>query len=158
MTRITAPGCGNHVRRNNAPPSTLLRWCKFNFVGGIGIGVQFAALFLLKGVLHLNYLAATAMAVEAAVVHNFVWHEHFTWADRTTPGGTKSNPLQRRSLPRLLRFHFSNGAVSILGNLALMKVLVGQAHMNYLVANAIAISICSLANFLMSDAWVFEQK
>jgi len=98
MTRITDPRCGNHERRNNAPPSTLLRWCKFNFVGGIGIGVQFAALFLLKGVLHLNYLAATAIAVEAAVVHNFVWHEHFTWADRTTferpkPGGTKARAV-----------------------------------------------------------------
>ena len=39
-----------------------------------------------------------------------------------------------------------------------MKMLVGQAHMNYLVSNAIAITICSLANFLMSNAWVFEQE
>ena len=28
---------------NNVPPSTLMRWCKFNLVGGIGIAVQFAA-------------------------------------------------------------------------------------------------------------------
>jgi putative flippase GtrA len=152
MKRISSSKRGDHT-----PPSSLRRWCKFNFVGGIGIGVQFAALFLLKGVLHFNYLAATATAVEAAVLHNFIWHQHFTWSDRTTRGRMKSNPLQRRSLPRLLRFHLSNGAVSILGNLALMKALVGQAHVNYLVANAIAITICSLANFLMSDGWVFEQ-
>jgi putative flippase GtrA len=128
-------------------------------VGGIGIGVQFAALFLLKGVLHFNYLAATAMAVEAAVLHNFVWHVQFTWSDRTNACGTKQNRLAlrwRRSWQRLLRFHLSNGAVSILGNLALMKVLVGQAHMNYLLANAIAITLCSAANFLMSDIWVFD--
>src|SRR5579864_7647301 len=166
MRSITASASGNHVRGNNAPPSTLMRWCKFNFVGGIGIGVQFAALFLLTGMLHCNYLAATALAVEVAVLHNFVWHEHFTWSDRTTfdrtnPCGTKQNnrrPSWRRSLPRLLRFHLSNGTVSILGNLALMKLLVGQAHMNYLVANAIAITICSLANFLMSDTWVFQRE
>ena len=133
MTRITAPACENRVRRNNALPSTLLRWCKFNFVGGIGIGVQFAALFLLKGVLHMNYLAATAMAVEAAVLHNFVWHERFTWADRTKLSDGENRAKQRR-VARLLRFHLSNGAVSIVGNVALMKVLVGQAHMNYLVA------------------------
>src|SRR5437016_606133 len=78
-------------------PSTLLRWCKFNIVGGIGILVQFAALFLLKSVLHFNYLAATAIAVEAAVVHNFVWHEQFTWADRVQCSWP-------HSLPRLLRF------------------------------------------------------
>jgi putative flippase GtrA len=61
-------------------------------------------------------------------------------------------------LRRLLRFNLTNGAVSILGNLALMKVMVGQGHMNYLLANAIAIALCSLANFLVSDGWVFERE
>jgi putative flippase GtrA len=136
-------------------PSTLLRWFKFNFVGGIGIGVQFAALFLLRSVLNFDYLVATAIAVEAAVVHNFVWHEQFTWVDRVNPNRIQ---LQwRRSLPRLLRFNLTTGVVSILGNLALMKVMVGQGHMNYLLANAIAIVLCSLANFLVSEEWVFEK-
>ena len=132
-------------------PSTLVRWCKFNVVGGIGILVQFAALFLLKSILHFNYLAATAIAVEAAVVHNFVWHEQFTWADRVQPSWS-------RSLPRLLRFNLTNGAVSILGNLALMRVMVGVGHVNYLLANGIAIVLCSVANFLVSETWVFEQE
>jgi len=170
MRSITASASGNHVRGNNVPPSTLLRWCKFNFVGGIGIGVQFSALFLLKSLLHFNYMAATAIAVEAAVLHNFVWHEHFTWADRTTvdrttSGGNKLRgtswsrlqPSRRGVLGRFLRFHLANGAVSVLGNLALMKVMVGQGHMNYLLANAIAITLCSAANFLVSETWVFEQ-
>ncbi|HEV3511285.1 MAG TPA: GtrA family protein, partial [Candidatus Sulfotelmatobacter sp.] len=61
-----------------AETSIFVRWCKFNFVGGIGIGVQFAALFFLRSILNFNYLLATAIAVEAAVVHNFVWHEQFT--------------------------------------------------------------------------------
>jgi putative flippase GtrA len=136
-------------------PSTLERWLKFNLVGGMGIAVQFAALFLLKSVLHFNYLAATAIAVEAAVVHNFVWHEQFTWADRTSSDRAAS---WRRSLPRLVRFNLTNGAVSILGNLALMKVMAGLGHMNYLLANAIAIALCSLANFLVSETWVFEKQ
>ena len=127
----------------------LKRWLKFNFVGAIGIGVQFAALFLLKGLFHVDYLVATAIAVEAAVVHNFFWHEQFTWADRISlswPG----------SIRRFLRFNLTTGAVSILGNLALMRLMVGEGHMNYLVANAIAIALCSIANFLISDEWVFE--
>lgn len=147
----TANSCGR-----DASPSKLVRWCKFNFVGGIGIGVQFAALFLLKSVLQFNYLAATAIAVEAAVVHNFVWHEQFTWVDRMQ--SDSAEPRWRRSLPRLMRFNLTNGAVSILGNLALMKVMVGQSHMNYLLANAIAITLCSLANFLVSETWVFEEN
>jgi len=129
--------------------NTLVRWLKFNFVGGIGIAVQFAALFLLKTVFHFHYLFATAVAVEAAVVHNFVWHEQFTWVDRT-------QPCWRRSLRRLARFNLTAGAVSILGNLTLMRLLVDLGHVNYLLANAIAIALCSLANFLVSDRWVFE--
>jgi putative flippase GtrA len=144
-------------REDHAPPSKLLRWCKFNFVGGIGIGVQFAALFLVKSVMHFNYLAATAIAVEAAVVHNFVWHEQFTWLDRTKTGDS-FEARWRRSLPRLVRFNLTNGGVSILGNLALMKVMVGEGHMNYLLANGIAITLCSLANFLVSETWVFEDR
>lgn len=138
---------GTEADREKSPP-TLIRWLKFNFVGGIGIVVQFGALFLLKGVLHFPYLVATAIAVEAAVVHNFIWHEQFTWADRIkTP---------RYSISRFMRFQVANGAVSLLGNLALMKVMVGLGNMNYLIANAIAILLCSVANFLVSDQWVFE--
>jgi putative flippase GtrA len=37
-----------------------------------------------------------------------------------------------------------------------MKVMVGFGNMNYLVANGIAIALCSVANFLVSDTWVFE--
>jgi putative flippase GtrA len=133
-----------------------MRWCKFNFVGGIGVLEQFAALFLLKSVLHFNYLAATAIAVELTVVHNFVWHERFTWVERTKRDrGRAGRP---RSLARLMRFNLSNGAVSIAGNLVLMKVMVGLGHMNYLVANGIAISLCSLVNFLVSETWVFERE
>jgi putative flippase GtrA len=54
------------------------RWFKFNSVGAIGVGVQLAVLTLLAGQLGVNYLVATALAVETAVLHNFVWHEKWT--------------------------------------------------------------------------------
>ena len=131
--------------------STFVRWWKFNLVGAVGIGVQFAALFLLKSVLKFDYLLSTAIAVEAAVVHNFVWHEQFTWRDRVQPSW-------RGSLPRFLRFNLTVGAVSLLGNLGLMRVMVGAGRMNYLLASAIAVALCALANFLVSDQWVFGES
>jgi putative flippase GtrA len=146
IEKVSIPANGRRRTRD-----ILLRWLKFNLVGGIGIAVQFAALFALKGIFHFNYLAATAVAVEAAVVHNFVWHEQFTWSDRVQASW-------RRSLPRFARFNLTTGAVSILGNLALMKVMVGYGGMNYLLANAVAIILCSLANFLVSEQWVFEES
>jgi putative flippase GtrA len=136
-------------RRDNAWGHTAVRWLKFNLVGALGIGVQLAALLALKSGFHLNYLLATALAVEAALVHNFVWHERFTWADRVQRSW-------RKSLRRLLRFNLTTGAVSILGNLALMKVMVDLGHTNYLVANGVAIAVCSLANFLVSNEYVFN--
>ena len=122
---------------------------KFNVVGGIGIGVQLAALAVLGSWLKVDYLLATGLAVEIAVIHNFLWHERFTWADRPP-----MRPVQ--SLVRLVKFNASNGAVSIVGNLGLMRLLIGEMKFNYVAANLIAIVVCSLMNFLLSDRFVFE--
>ncbi len=130
---------------------TLRRWLKFNFVGGIGIGVQLAVLAVLRSLLHLDYLLATALAVEAAVLHNFLWHDRFTWADRPASRFT-------HSLVRLARFNASNGLVSIVGNLLLMRLLVGTLQMQYFAANLMAIAACSLVNFLLSDCFVFHAE
>jgi putative flippase GtrA len=122
---------------------------KFNLVGAIGIAVQLAMLAALTSGLHVEYLLATALAVETAVLHNFIWHERYTWADRRS--------LRRRDVAaRLLRFNCTTGAISIGGNLLLMRLLVGQAHLPAIVANLITIAACSLVNFLVSDRVVFR--
>jgi putative flippase GtrA len=123
------------------------RWLKFNAVGAIGIVVQLAMLAVLKSLLHVEYLWATALAVEAAVLHNFLWHERWTWKGRVAEKGM---------LLRLVRFNLTTGAVSILANLVFMRLLVGQLHMQYLVANLLSIAATSLANFLLSEWFVFR--
>jgi putative flippase GtrA len=138
------------MRSRLAGRRLTLRWLKFNAVGALGIGVQLAVLLTLKSGFHLNYLLTTALAVEAAVLHNFLWHERYTWADRVERSWSKS-------LPRLLRFNLTTGGVSITGNLGLTKLMVDLGHVNYLAANGIAIVLCSLANFLVSERWVFEK-
>jgi putative flippase GtrA len=128
-----------------------VRWLKFNFVGAIGIAVQMGAFALLKGALGVQYLAATALAVETAVLHNFVWHERFTWRDRL-PGTARDVAL------RLLKFHAGNGLVSILGNVALMKLLAGGFHLNQYLAQALSIACCALLNFAVSEWFVFRKR
>ncbi|HUP03069.1 MAG TPA: GtrA family protein [Bryobacteraceae bacterium] len=125
----------------------LRRWLKFNAVGAAGILVQLGALAILKGALHVPYMVATALAVETAVLHNFFWHERWTWGDRR--GG--------RALGRLVRFNLGNGAVSLVVNLVFMRLLVGRFHMQYLIANLIAIAAGSVANYLVSDLFVFQR-
>ena len=133
------------------PKQTFLRWIKFNAVGGIGIVVQLASLAVFRAWMKIDYLLATGLAVEIAVVHNFLWHERFTWADRPAR-------RWRHSLLRLAKFNLSNGMVSLVGNLGLMLALVGGFKVNYLVANCFAIAVCSVVNFWLGDRFVFETE
>ena len=112
----------------------------------MGIGVQLITLTGLKSGSHMDYLLATALAVEAAVVHNFVWHERFTWVERQSKNVTV----------RFIKFNPTAGSFSILGNVLLMALFVDLARMNYLLANFATIAVCSLANFVVSDRFVFQ--
>ena len=39
-----------------------------------------------------------------------------------------------------------------------MRLLVGELKLNYVVANLIAIVVCSLVNFLLGDRFVFRRR
>lgn len=128
-------------------PRPFVRWLYFNGVGALGLVVQLGLLAWLESGVKLNYLGATALAVEAAVLNNFLWHERVTWRDRE----------RRDRLGRLIKFHLTNGAMSVLGNVILMRLLVGTFALNHLLANLLAITACSLANFYLGDRFVFAR-
>jgi putative flippase GtrA len=127
----------------------LQRWTAFNLVGLIGVAVQLAVVAVLVHGAGWNYLAATALAVEAAILHNFAWHQRWTWRDR------RSRSL-RDTAVRLVRFHALNGAVSLVGNVAITGLLVRSLHVEVVAANGIAILACALVNFAASDRLVFR--
>jgi len=128
----------------------LLRFVRFNLVGAIGILVQLAVVTLLVGVFGLHYLAGTALAIETAVLHNYAWHERWTWRARTRARAASSSVFFR-----CLAFHAGNGAVSLLGSLALLPLFVGVLHLHYLVANLGTIAATGLLNFVIGDRIVF---
>ena len=111
--------------------------------------LQLAALAVFDRCTAGHYLFATAAAVELTLVHNFVWHLHYTWRDRRDPVAIRA---------QFIRFQFSNGMVSMLGNLALMPILVHDARMPLLVSNSIAILCCSIVNFYLGDSWAFAVR
>jgi putative flippase GtrA len=123
-----------------------VRFLRFNAVGVLGFAVQAAVLALLARA-GAHYLVATAVAVEAAVLHNFAWHERWTWIDRPAHG--------RARLVRLVQFHLLNGAVSMTGNLLLMRVLVGGAHLPPLPANLVAATTCAAINYAIAAHHIF---
>ena len=137
------------MRHGSLPKSSqYFRGIKFALIGWMGICVQLTVLAILTRA-GMNYLVATAIAVESAVIHNFCWHRRFTWQDRTASSFSGD-------LPALLRFHLSNGVVSLLGNVLLMSLLVQEVGLPITAANICAIATCAIANFLLSDLWVFK--
>ena len=127
--------------------STRSRVTAFALVGVAGYVVQTAVLWLLVGRLGMAVVPATLVATEAAVLHNFLWHLGYTWADR--PAGA------RAVVGRLVRFNVSNGGFSLVGGAAIMALLVDALGVHYMLANLAAVLAISIANFLASDRFVF---
>jgi dolichol-phosphate mannosyltransferase len=128
----------------------MLHWIKFNVVGVLGFALQSGALFLLThNARPISYLAATAVAVELAVLNNFVWHQRWTWSDR--PSSTRGETLRR-----LAKFNITTGLVSITGNLLLMSVLVGRLGLPIVGANLVTVAACSILSFFLADRIAFE--
>jgi putative flippase GtrA len=127
----------------------MVRVAIFVTVGIIGYGVQTAVLWWLVGRASMDVVPATLVATEAAVLHNFLWHLHWTWADR--PAGA------RAIAGRLLRFNVSNGGFSLVGGAAIMALLVDALGMYYLAANLVAVLAVSAVNYLASDRFVFTR-
>jgi putative flippase GtrA len=126
------------------------RWIRFSGVGALGIAVQLAVLgWLVRGV-GLHYLWATLIAVEAAVLHNFLWHERWTWRERT--GGDRANLAGR-----LTKFHLLNGVLSLGGNMLVMRILTGTFGVDPLAASIAGVVSCSVLNFAASEVYVFAR-
>jgi dolichol-phosphate mannosyltransferase len=115
----------------------------------LGFALQTAALFVLTHNPHpIGYLVATVAAVELAVLNNFFWHQRWTWKDRPSATGAET-------LRRLLKFNITNGAVSIIGNLVFMSILVGRLGLPIAGANVCSVAACSICNFFLADRIAF---
>ena len=124
----------------------MTAFARFTIVGAMGFVLQLSALVAFDAA-GLPVAVATCLAVEAAILHNFVWHERWTWAGMTT--GTAAG--------RLARFHLSNGLISMAGNAVLTATLV-DAGVPLVIANVSAVLTCALLNFAAAHLWVFCAK
>jgi putative flippase GtrA len=88
------------------------------------------------------------VAVEIAVLNNFMLHQHWTWRDR--PSSTVAETCRR-----LVKFNLTNGAVSLTGNLVLMSLLVGRLRLPIAGANAASVAACSICNFFLAHRVAF---
>jgi putative flippase GtrA len=125
---------------------TRARWARFNLVGVMGFLVQTAILTILVRWAGLPAAIAVALAVFAAVSHNFFWHERVTWPNLPREG----------RLRRWLSFHLSTGVISVLCNVGVTTAIVATTGLPVAVSNVVAVAVLSLANFWISDRLVFR--
>lgn len=129
--------------------TTPMRFLKYSAVGVGGAGIQLALLAVFMRVTPGHYLCASFAAVEITLLHNFMWHSRYTWKDRRDSGTW---------FGQLVRFHLSNGAVSIVGNLIVTRLLVRDAHLPVVAANLAAIVCCAGLNYLLANHWAFRVR
>ncbi|MET7765134.1 GtrA family protein [Streptomyces sp. NPDC005336] len=117
---------------------------RFAVVGGGGVLVNTVALFALYHWAGLPLLVASSIAVELAVVHNYLLNERWTFAVRTP------------SARRFVKFN-----VSVLGGLAVNVLIawsLARAGMHLLLANWIGIGAAFAVNFATSTGWVWGRR
>jgi putative flippase GtrA len=118
-------------------------------VAVLGFAVQVILIELLAHNLAWPMTPSTVVAVEVAVLHNFFWHERWTWRHRTTG----SNRLQRLAL-----FHATNGLTSIAGNVAFTEILLHTSTMNSLARSGVSVALTGVLNFIAADRLVFKLR
>jgi putative flippase GtrA len=117
---------------------------RFAVVGGGGVLVNTVALYALYHWAGLPLLVASSIAVELAVVHNYLLNDRWTFA------------APAPSARRFVKFN-----VSILGGLAVDVLIVWslvRAGMHLLLANCFGIGAAFAVNFATSTGWVWGRR
>jgi putative flippase GtrA len=122
----------------------------FNLVGLGGFLLQLGTLTLLTRVFGWHFAIASAVAIELAILHNFVGHSRWTWADRR-PSGV------RPWVARLGRYQAVKSGV-LAANLGVTVAVVDVAGLPVEAASACAVAVCSVFSFLASDRLIFTES
>ncbi len=144
--------------KDNRPLSTstepallafLLRSGKFMVVAWLGAGVNTAFLYLFKGVWRIPIIPASIMAIEIAIVHNFVWMRYWAWRDRTD---------RPPFVKQLLFYNAATGAVDLAANVSILWVLSTFFGVHYLVANILGMAAGPFIKFWLNEKLIFREK
>ena len=127
----------------------LFRGGKFMTVAWLGMAVNMACLFLFKGVLHIPLIPASLLAIEIAIIHNFMGLRHWAWRDRSN--GNHSFFRQ------LLLYNVFTGAVDIVANVSVLWSLSTFFQVHYLLANALGMIAGPFIKFWVNEKVIFKK-
>jgi len=120
--------------------SLARRFQKFLVVGAVGLAVNQGMLFFLHQGLGSHLLVSSAFAIFVSMVVTFVLNEHWTWHDRG------SGPLVER-----IAKYFPINMIGLVINVLVLKVLVNEGGLHYLIANLFGAGAAAVWNFLLNN-------
>ncbi len=113
--------------------------------------VNTGVLYLMKGVLGIPLIPASMIAIELAIVHNFIWHRNWTWKKRIAD---KPEPFFKQ----LLVYNTATGLVDILVNVSLLWILTTFFGVYYLIANVIGMIMGPVIKFWLNEKVIFRKQ
>ncbi len=128
------------------------RFLRFCTVGLTGVFVNEGALKFFTEVSHLYYVYSSILAVEIAIISNFVLNEFWTFRDRST-----LRPGMLNRLGRLVKFNLICAVGGIL-NVVTLWALTDLAGLYYLYSNLIGIGISTIWNYGLNSNITWEPK
>ncbi len=124
------------------------RLAAYGLVGVTGVGVNLGAFWALSTLLHVHYLVAGPLAIELAVLNNYVLNTSWTFADR------RCRLLDGGGLVR----HQLTSVVGLAINMAVLYLLAGVLGLPSIAANACGIVAASAWNFALSARWTWPRS
>jgi dolichol-phosphate mannosyltransferase len=121
---------------------TAVRFSKFLVVGAAGVLVNSVLLVLFYQVAHVPLVVASALAVEASIIHNYIWNDRWTFA-RTS-----------WSSRRLVKFN-AVGLAGLVIATAILWMLVTHLGIAYVLANLVGIGTATIWNFAINSYWTW---
>ena len=132
------------VRHGMRRPHNWVQLGKFLLVGLSGYVVNLAVFTFSLKVLSVHHIAAATIAFAVAVMNNFWWNRHWTFAAGTGHAGFQA-----------ARF-FTVSVTAFLIQVGILELLVAGADMRKVLAQAISLAMATPVNFVGNKMWSFR--
>lgn len=132
------------VRDGLRRPANWFQLVRFAAVGASGYAVNLAVFALAVHGLGLDYRVGAAVAFLVALANNFVWNRHWTFAAGSGPPSAQA--------ARFLVVSLGGFAFQLL----VLQLLVDDAALAKLAAQALSVACAMPVNFLGNKLWSFR--
>ena len=118
---------------------------KFAMVGGSGMSIRMAGMYILVDLAGVNYLLAYALLFVVVMSWNYTWNSLWTFPDKA------------RSFLGFLKYCMV-GLIALGVGQLILYLLTDLAGLWYIASTAVAIVVGFIVNFTISKKWVWAKE